>query len=206
VSNAIETLGQQIKALGPPQQLSEVVLQTSRYDEMRAWYAAVLGARWHFENTPAGSAADLYPPGEKQVRAADVRASFMRIGGAAPVTIGLFELPWLVPPGHIEPCLNHLQFTENDLDVLVRRVELMRDAGIHPHRTSNHGPVMSFYFRDPDGNIIEFCSRNFATPEEMGAFVRSEQFRNNPSGLELDRDDFLARYHSGMPRAELLKI
>src|SRR5690606_38360083 len=97
-------------------------------------------------------------------------------------------------------------FTEADLDMLVKRVEFLRDAGIHPHRTSNHGPVMSFYFKDPDGNIVEFCSKNFDTPEAFKAFAASEAFQKNPSGIELDRDDFLARYHSGVPRAELLKI
>jgi len=173
---------------------------------MRLWYPAVIGCPWSFENRPTRSAAEIYKPGEKQVRAADVRASFMRLGAPDGVTLALFELPWLQAPHHVEPGLNHLQFSEQDLDVLVRRVELMRDAGIHPHRTSNHGPVMSFYFRDPDGNILEFCSKNFDTAEETLAFVQSEQFRNNPSGLELDRDEFLARYHSGIPRAELLKI
>jgi len=205
MTNPIEDLHAQVRTLAPLQ-LNEIVLQTSRYEELRVWYPAVLGVDWHFENRPATPATGKYTPGEKQVRAADVRASFGRIGAPPGITFALFELPWLKPPGHVEPGLNHMQFREADLDTLVKRVEFLRDAGIHPHRTSNHGPVMSFYFKDPDGNIVEFCSRNFDTPEEMSAFTKSEAFRNNPSGIELERDEFLARYHSGIPKKELLKI
>ncbi|CAN7645722.1 hypothetical protein LJR219_005090 [Phenylobacterium sp. LjRoot219] len=181
-------------------------MQTNRYDEMRAWYAAVMGIDWAFENTPESPAEEKYQPGERQVRAVDVRASFGRIGAPPGITFAFFELPWLREPSHIEPGINHTNFMEADLDTLVKRVELLRDADIHPHRVANHGPVMSFYYKDPEGNIVEFCSANFDTPEETLAFTKSEAFRNNPSGLELERDEFLARYHSGIPKKELLKI
>jgi catechol-2,3-dioxygenase len=205
MSTAIEKLGDQARSL-PPLQITEVVLQTSHYEEMRAWYPAVLGITWGYENTPKTSASEKYKPGDKQVRASDVRASFTRVGGAGGVTLALFELPWLSEPNHKEPGLNHLQFTEKDLDALMARIELLRDAGVHPHRSSNHGPVLSFYFKDPDGNIVEFCSRNFETAQEMQTFVASEAFRNNPSGIEIERDEFLERYRRGVPPKELLQI
>nr|WP_087575661.1 VOC family protein [Sphingomonas sp. CDS-1] len=189
-----------------PLRLNEIVMQTNRFEEMRDWYAAVLGIEWPFENQPKEPATTKYAPGERQVRAVDVRSTFGRIGGPQGVVFALFELPWLKPSSHVEPGINHTNFMEADLDTLVKRVELLRDAGIHPHRVSNHGPVMSFYYRDPDENIVEFCSANFDTPEKFVAFTQSEAFRNNPSGIEMERDDFLARYHSGMPREELLKI
>ncbi len=205
MTEALETLRDQIRQLAPLR-LNEIVMQTNRFEAMRDWYAAVLAIEWPFENRPDPSASEKYTPGEKQVRAVDVRSTFGRIGGPQGVVFALFELPWLREPGHVEPGINHTNFMEADLDTLVKRVELLRDAGIHPHRVSNHGPVMSFYYKDPDENIVEFCSANFDTPEEMAAFAQSEAFRKNPSGLEMERDDFLARYHSGMPREELLKI
>ena len=36
----------------PTTWISEVVLQTGRYDEMKPWYEAVLGQSWGFENKP----------------------------------------------------------------------------------------------------------------------------------------------------------
>lgn len=205
MTQATETLGDKIRALAPLR-LNEIVMQTNRFDEMRDWYAEVLGIDWPFENQPKEPAETKYQPGERQVKAVDVRSTFGRIGGRDGVVFALFELPWLRDPGHMEPGINHTNFMEANLDTLVKRVELLRDAGIHPHRVSNHGPVMSFYFRDPDQNIVEFCSSNFETPEEFAAFAQSEAFKNNPSGVEMERDEFLLRYHSGMPKEELLKI
>ena len=188
--------------------ISEVVLQTGRFDALKAWYATVLGRPWYFENTPKGAALAELPPGEKQVRAADVRACFMRMEPGFPygATFALFELPGIAAAPTRDPGLNHMQFKCAQLDTLMRRVELLRDAGIHPQRCANHGPVLSFYFKDPDQNVVEFCCNNFATAEEMAAFTRSERFQANPSGLELDRDAFLARYRAGEPHETLLAI
>lgn len=206
MTESIETLQTNVRTLAPLH-LNEIVMQTNRYDAMRAWYAAALGVEWSMDNRPSTPASEKYQPGERQVRAVDVRASFGRIGTApSSITFALFELPWLRTSSNMEPGINHTNFREADLDTLVKRVEFLRDAGIDPHRVSNHGPVMSFYFKDPDENIVEFCSMNFDTPEEMAVFVKSEAFQKNPSGIELKRDEFLARYHSGIPKKELLKI
>lgn len=205
MTQSLDTLEKQVRSLAPLH-LNEIVMQTNRFDAMRAWYAAVLGVEWTMDSRPSTPPTEKYTPGERQVRAVDVRSSFGRIGTTPSITFALFELPWLRPSGHMEPGINHTNFREADLDTLVKRVEYLRDAGIHPHRVANHGPVMSFYYYDPDENIVEFCSMNFDTPEEMAAFVRSEAFQKNPSGLELERDPFLERYHSGIPKEELLKI
>lgn len=187
--------------------VSEVVLQTSRFDEMHDWYAAVIGLPWYFENTPLQAAVPP-PPGDKQVRAADVRCCFMRLAPDFPhgATLALFELPWVSRVPSSDPGLNHMQLKNKDLDTLVRRLELLRAAGIVPHRSANHGPTLSFYFRDPDQNIVEFCINNFDSLQQTQAFVRSDAFRANPSGLELELGDFLARYRAGTPKDVLLSF
>jgi hypothetical protein len=197
----------QATAALPATWISEVVLQTSQYDLMKDWYEAVLGTPWHFENRPARPAA-FKEEGDKQVRAADVRACFMRLDTQFPygITFAIFELPWVGTSPAKDPGLNHMQFKNRDLATLVSRLEMMRDAGIHPQRSANHGPSLSFYFKDPDLNVVELCINTFDTAHEAAAFVRSEKFRNNPSGLELDRDEFIARYHSGIPKDQLLSI
>jgi catechol 2,3-dioxygenase-like lactoylglutathione lyase family enzyme len=191
----------------PSTWISEVVLQTGRYDEMKPWYEAVLGQPWSFVNVPAKPAKPP-PEGEKQVRAADVRACFMRLAPGFPHggTLALFEVPGTAAAPTRDPGLNHMQFKNRDLETLMKRIELLRDAGIHPQRCANHGPVLSFYFKDADRNVVEFCINNFDTAEEMMAFTRSERFQKNPSGLELDRDEFLKRYRSGEPPRQLLSI
>ena len=75
----------------------------------------------------------------------------------------------------------------------------MASIGVRPHRAANHGQATSFYYRDPDGNIVEFSCANFATTEEEVAFMSGPVFAANPSGLELDPDRFVARYRAGDP-------
>ena len=53
------------------------------------------------------------------------------------------------------PGLDHVQFRHASLGALLDRYEILRDLGIKPHRTMNHGPSTSFYYRDPDGNGVE---------------------------------------------------
>lgn len=193
-----------------PTWISEIVLQTNQFDLMKLWYEAALGSDWAFENKPDPNVAveNHHGDGGKQVHAKDVRAVFMRMASspAHAMTFAIFELTHLAHTPDKDPGLNHMQFKHGDLAALVQRIEALRDAGIHPHRSANHGPITSFYFRDPDENIVEFCLDNFATPAEMIAFTRSEAFRKNPSGIDLDRDEFLARFHSGVPKEELLAI
>lgn len=204
---ALATLKSETKQMAAPW-VSEIVLQTSQYMRLRDWYSAVLGLEFFFENTPDPKVEieGRHGDGGKQVHASDVRMGFMRIpiSGAYSLVLGIFEIPTVSGTAGNEPGLNHMQLKHGDLDQLIRRVELMRDAGMHPHRCANHGPMTSFYFRDPDENIIELCIDNFDTPEDMQAFIASEKFQSNPSGIDFQRDDFLARYHAGTPKRELL--
>lgn len=190
--------------------VSEIVLQTNQYDAMKLWYSGVFGLDWPIENTPnsATSIANQHGDGGKQVHAADVRSCFTRFATVPPfsTTFALFELTWLDSAPKTDPGLNHMQLKHPDIETLIQRVELMRDAGIHSHRSANHGPITSFYFRDPDENIVELCIDNFSSPQEMAAFIQSDAFRANPSGIDLDRDEFIARYRAGTPLPELLAI
>lgn len=190
--------------------VSEIVLQTARFDELKGWYAAVLGRDYFFENEPkaGGEIKDKHGDGGKQVHASDVRAAFMHLEPAPPfnMVFAIFELSWLDLAPTKDPGINHMQFKHHTLGALVERAEAMRDAGLHPHRSANHGPVTSFYYRDPDQNIVEMCVNNFDDPQELAAFLASPSFRSNPSGVDLDRDDFIARFRAGATREELTRF
>ncbi len=94
----------------------------------------------------------------------------------------------------------------SSLSELIAQYERMTTQGARPHRAANHGQATSFYFRDPDRNIVEFSCPNFATTEEEEAFMAGPVFAANPSGLELDPERFVARFQSGDSKAELLRL
>ncbi|ATE64184.1 VOC family protein [Rhizorhabdus dicambivorans] len=183
---------------------TEVVLQTGRFDEAKAWYEAVFGLDWFMVNTPEVMATDIPLSGKPQVRAADVRSCFAALEGG--FTLALFELPGMSLGPTSDPGLNHIQFKYHDLERLVAQVETLAVHGVTPHRTSNHGPITSFYYRDPDQNIVELCVNNYDSHAEFVAFTRSPEFQANPSGIELDHEDFLRRYRAGATRDELRRL
>lgn len=186
--------------------ISEIILQTSRYDEMKMWYQAVLGQDPSFENArPAGKAA---VSGDKATRASDVRICFFRLHMDYPYTqtLGLFEIHGLNDAPTRDPGLNHMQLRHESLDHAIRRYEKLLAGGLAPYRTANHGPSTSFYYKDPDGNVVEMSGPNFDTEDAYLGFFRSEAFRRNPSGIEVDAADYVGRYRSGTPMAELVRI
>jgi len=187
------------------QQLSELVLKTGRYDEMSAFYTHVLGHGPFFERTPDRGAPPR--PAGMPERAVDVRLGFFRIHDAPhSQVLALFGIDGLAGAEASGPGLHHFQFGVASLGDLVAQHEHMASIGARPHRAANHGQATSFYYRDPDGNIVEFSCPNFATTAEEEAFMSGPVFAANPSGLELDPDRFVAHYRAGDPPAELLRL
>jgi catechol-2,3-dioxygenase len=189
-----------------PVRISEIVLKTSRFEEMRAWYQGVLGVAPFFESAPKTPPRER-KPGEME-RASDVRLCFIRLHMEHPYTqvLAIFEIPGTRDAPGSDPGLHHMQFRNASMDDLFTRYERLKGLGIRPHRTANHGPGTSFYYRDPDGNNVELSANNFATLAEYQAYFKTEAYRRNPSGIEIDADEYIARYRAGTPLAELVKI
>lgn len=93
-----------------------------------------------------------------------------------------------------------------DMAQLCTRYERLKQARCMPHRTANHGPGTSFYYRDPDGNVVEISANNFATEQEYRAYFGSDAYKRNPSGIEIDADIFVERFRAGVPLPELVRI
>jgi catechol 2,3-dioxygenase-like lactoylglutathione lyase family enzyme len=185
--------------------LSELVLKTGRYDEMRPFYTHVLGHGPFYERTPDPDAPPR--PAGMPERAVDVRLGFFRIHNDPPsAVLALFGIDSLRGIDASGPGLHHFQFGVGSLGELVTQHEHLASIGVRPHRAANHGQATSFYYRDPDGNIVEFSCGNFATMEEEEAFMSGPVFAANPSGLELDPDRFVARFRAGDPESELLRL
>ena len=187
--------------------ISETILKTGQLEAMKAWYTTVLGVDPFFEHAPD----EASKPGDfgGQTRASDLRMCFFRLSASYPYTqvIGVFEEPGTanaVPKG--TPGLHHMQLMSEDLAELVAKYDALGEAGLRPHRSANHGPFTSFYYRDPDGNNVELTTQNFPTFEAMSDFMRSPGFKANPSGVELDAEDFVGRFRSGVSPAELTRF
>lgn len=174
------------KAL-PPIRIGEVVLRTARFESMNRWWQMVLGISPFLESE---------------------RFAFRRLSSDYPYTqlVVIFNRPELADRESPGPGLDHVQFRHASLGALFDRYEALRDLGIKPYRTMNHGPSTSFYYRDPDGNGVELSAMNFPTETEYSTFVTSEAFKKNISGLAIDADEFVSRYRSGVPQAELIKL
>ncbi|WP_433733273.1 FAD-dependent monooxygenase [Nocardia sp. CA-129566] len=172
-------------AIVSPVKFAHAVLRTppAQFGVMVGWYKTVLGAHASFE-VPGALAFLTYDDEHHRIAI-----------GAVPE---LAERPVLAVG------LDHLAFTYASLGDLISTYERLRRLDIHPYRTINHGPTLSFYYRDPDSNQIELQVDVFATTEEVNAFLVAE-FPKNPIGVDVDAEELTQRFHSGVPAAELLK-
>jgi catechol-2,3-dioxygenase len=188
-----------------PMRMSEIVLKTSRFEELKAFYQGVLGVAPFYEHKP--ETPSVFEPG-RQERASEIRLCFIRTHMEHPYTqvLGIFEIPGTSDTVTTDPGLHHMQFRNATMDDLFTRYKRLKSVGVLPHRTANHGPSTSFYYRDPDRNIIEISANNFPTLEGYTAFFSSPGFLANPSGLEIDADEFIAKYDNGMSLADLVRI
>ena len=189
-----------------PMRISEIVLKTSRYDLLRAWYQGVLGVKPFYEFVPKPVAAGLHQA--EQERASQFRLSFFRLHYEHPYAqmLALFDIDGLRDGPTGDPGMHHMQLRNVDMNELFTRYERLKAVGYKPHRTANHGPGTSFYYRDPDGNVVELSANNFSTSEEYMAYFSSDSYRVNPSGIDIDADAYVARYRSGVPLEELVRI
>lgn len=166
-----------------PARLAHVVIRTRQYDAVVAWYKMVLNARVQFE-APGKICFLTYDDEHHRIAVVDV--------------------PILVDRPPMATGVDHIAFAYDSMADLVDTYERLKNASVEPYWTINHGPTISFYYRDPDNNQIELQVDNFATNEEVNEFLAAE-FPTNPIGVEVDPEEFVAMFRSGVPEAELRK-
>jgi catechol-2,3-dioxygenase len=99
----------------------------------------------------------------------------------------------------------HAAFAYANLGELLQGYETLRQQGIKPYRCINHGPTLSFYYRDPDGNEIEMQVDTFPDSAATNAFMRSEAFARNPIGVLVVPEELIARRAAGEADSALLR-
>ena len=171
-----------------PLQISEIILRTRKFDEMKGWYQEFFGGL-----KPTVESA---PHGTLKSAPAVERLCFLRIHMSFPYTqvLGIFELPEAPASKGYGSGLDHMQFREAKLENLFRRHERLKAAGVRPTHSFNHGPGTSFYYADPDGNVVELSANNFESESEYLAFFHTDAFRKNVEGNPVDADTYAAQH------------
>jgi len=182
----------------PAPAISETILKTGRFDEMKEWYTVALDFEPFFVR---GRPEKVSWTGSQQI-------AFFRLKGEYPYAqmFGIFEIDGTDDQIGSDPGLHHFQLAHNDFDELFNRYERMKEKGISPVQTWNHGVMTSFYYDDPDGNQAEMTCVNFEKEADFYAYFETDAYKNNISGISIDADDYIARYRAGTPREELVKI
>jgi len=101
--------------------------------------------------------------------------------------------------------LAHIAFTFDTLRDLALAYRQRKAHGIVPFWSVNHGPTTSMYYRDPDGNEIETQVDNFDNNDDANAFMASQQFAENPIGVDFDPEDLVRRLESGEDELSIKK-
>jgi catechol 2,3-dioxygenase-like lactoylglutathione lyase family enzyme len=165
-----------------PSLFAHFVLRTSNRDPLRDWYLKVLNARQVFENEYISfiSYDDEHH-----------RVAFLQIPGLEKAP----DKAW---------GLAHVAYSFADLGQLLSTYRRLKADGIEPVRTINHGPTVSMYYKDPDGNQVELQVDAFDKAGAAGYF-NTESFASNPIGVLFDADRMAADYEAGVPEADLLR-
>lgn len=164
-----------------PIKFAHLVLRTSRYEEMVAWWRLLLDA---------------------EVRHGNEFLSFLSYDDEHH-RIAIVAIPLLETPPPRSTGVEHVAFTFGSLDGLIEKYEQMTSCGHMPYWTINHGMTMSTYYRDPDGNQVEL-QVDAMDNAEADDFMRSPIFAANPIGIDVDFDDLIRRRRAGASAAELL--
>lgn len=176
----------EITKKGPPSpaKLSHIVVRTGNVAKLKQWYLTLLAAHVAFENESL---------------------CFMTYDDEHH-RLGIVQLPGVSsnPPPPTVPGLEHVSFTYPDLGQLLATYQRLKASGIEPFWTINHGPTISIYYRDPDGNKVELQVDVFKTAEEANAFLE-QYYPENFMGIIFDPEEMIRKYEAGAPISELVR-
>lgn len=165
-----------------PVRFSHVVLRTPDLEPMRNWYLRVLNAQIAFEH----STVCFMTYDQEHHR------------------IGIVQVPDAARAGEPTNGLDHISFTYATLGELLANYRRLRNEGIEPYWPINHGPTVSMYYRDPDGNRVELQFDIFASAAGANDFI-ARYYTENFMGIIFDPEEIIARFEAGVSLAELTR-
>jgi catechol 2,3-dioxygenase-like lactoylglutathione lyase family enzyme len=161
-------------------------MRTIKFDEMVAWYGTVVG----FE--PVLSS-------ESPMKSQFVTNDEQHHRG------GFFNFPHLNDdPGRFQaPGINHLAWDYESLDDLLATWQRLKDEGIEPLITTDHGPTFAFYYKDPENNTVELlCDAYGDAGKSMEHMLRPDMIQN-PMGTPVDPALLIEARANGMSVEEV---
>jgi catechol 2,3-dioxygenase len=138
-------------------------LKTTRLQEMIDWYCTLVGAQVRFQD--------------------DVGAWLSN--DEANHRIALLAFPGFAedPDKDTRTGMHHSAFEYQSFDDLNASYLRLREAGITPDISIDHGMTLSYYYKDPDGNHVELQCDAFGDWAQSSEWMRtSDEFRANPIG------------------------
>jgi catechol 2,3-dioxygenase len=158
--------------------LHHVNIKTSRLDEMIKWYGLVVGTQVQFRyETGAWTTND----------GANHRIAFLAVPGLSD------DAEKVRHNG-----MHHCAFEYGSFAELMSTYDRLRQSGVEPAFSLDHGMAMSLYYKDPDGNFVELQSDNFSDWKLSGEYMRaSPQFAANPIGVFFDPARVYETFKSG---------
>jgi catechol-2,3-dioxygenase len=169
--------------MAKPTKFAHVVYQTRQFDQMLDWYKTVFEATVVHQNP----ALAFLTYDDEHHRFAFINMAAFKPDGAAVTERG-------------DVSVNHVAYTYATLGDLLETYARLKDAGITPYWPIHHGITLSLYYRDPDGNRMEF------QVDANHDYMRSEAFAANPIGVTIDPEDLLAQYRNGVSAETLLRM
>jgi catechol-2,3-dioxygenase len=171
-----------------PSKFAHVVYRTRRFDDMVDWYTKVFEANVQYKDPVLA----FLTYDDEHHRVALINLSALK--------------PASQPEGpRADVGVDHVAYTYANVGDLLETYTRLKQYGIRPYWPVHHGPTLSFYYKDPDGNRLEFQVDCFRTADEANAYMQGPAFAENPIGVRIDPDDLLKQYRNGAPEAMLLR-
>jgi catechol-2,3-dioxygenase len=164
-----------------PARFGHIVLKSSRYSEMTAWYKKFLNAEAMFEG-PLGAFLTYDDEHHR---------------------VFILNAPGAKPRDPNAEGLAHFAYLFNSLSDLLSAFERLKAEGVSPAYCVNHGFQLSFYYNDPDGNEVELGCDCFATREELDKWFENGLFAANVFGFVFNPNKVLAAHNAGTSDADL---
>lgn len=170
------------QVLKPP--LHHINLKTINPDAMIDFYNKVVGVEVIFRNDFAAFTSN---------DDAHHRVVFITLDG-------MHDDPEKIP----HTGMHHMAFDYGSLQDLIDTYERLRDEGIMPHMSVDHGMAMALYYPDPDGNTVELQVDNFPTQREAQDYMRhSPAFAADPLGTYFDPELVARELAAGVSHDEI---
>ncbi len=166
-----------------PVEIHHVNFKTRRIGEMRDWYRLLLHAEVIFDSPLATFLT--YDRGHHRI-----------------ALLGNLDLAQRDPNAE---GFEHVAFLYRSLEDLLYTWGRLRAAGHEPFWTTNHGPSISFYYRDPDQNTNELQVDRFDDVEQLTEWFAGGDFAENPIGVDLDPEKLWAALRSGASHDEVFR-